>query len=191
MKAAQTDFDLAIVGGGPGGYVAAIRAAQLGMKTVLVEKAQLGGVCLNWGCIPTKALLRSADVLRLVRDAARFGVQVGEPRTDLQAMVARSRSVAAHLNKGVAYLMKKNKITVVEGRARLAGRGCLEVEGKDGKQGKSVITASNIILATGARARVLPGLQPDGESVWSYREALMPRQTPRRLLVIGVGAIGI
>lgn len=193
MKAAQNDFDLAVVGGGPGGYVAAIRAAQLGMKTVLVEKAQLGGVCLNWGCIPTKALLRSADVLRLVRDAARFGVQVGEPETDLQTMVARSRSVAAHLNKGVAYLMKKNKITVVEGRARLAGRGRLEVEGegKDGKQGKSVITASNIILATGARARVLPGLQPDGESVWSYREALMPRQTPRRLLVIGAGAIGI
>ncbi|MFJ3058762.1 dihydrolipoyl dehydrogenase [Herbaspirillum sp. NPDC087042] len=187
-KLEQSEYDLAVVGGGPGGYVAAIRAAQLGMKTVLVEKAQLGGVCLNWGCIPTKALLRSADVLRLVREAAKFGVQVGQPSADLPAMVARSRAVAAQLNKGVDYLMKKNKITVVNGTARLAGRGRLEVRGADGK---SQLSAKNIILATGARARMLPGLVPDGDSVWSYREALVPRQAPRRLLVIGAGAIGI
>nr|WP_233170983.1 dihydrolipoyl dehydrogenase [Herbaspirillum sp. ASV7] len=181
---------MAVVGGGPGGYVAAIRAAQLGMKTVLIEKDQLGGVCLNWGCIPTKALLRSADVLRLVREASRFGVQAGVPQADLQAMVARSRAVAAELNRGVGYLMKKNKVTVINGTARLAGRGRLAIERKDG-DGQSHVRAKHIILATGARARVLPGLVPDGESVWSYREALVPRQAPRRLLVIGAGAIGI
>lgn len=188
MTTTQADYDLAVVGGGPGGYVAAIRAAQLGMKTVLVEKAQLGGVCLNWGCIPTKALLRSADVLRLVREASRFGVQVGQPTADLQAMVARSRAVAAQLNKGVDYLMKKNKITVLHGTARLDGPGHLAVQGA---QGASRLAARHIILATGARARQLPGLQPDGESVWSYREALVPVRVPRRLLVIGAGAIGI
>jgi len=184
----QTQYDLVVVGGGPGGYVAAIRAAQLGMKTALVEKAQLGGICLNWGCIPTKALLRSADVLRLVRDAGRFGVQVAAPQIDLAAMVERSRAVAAQLQSGVGYLMKKNKVTVVSGHARLAGRGKLSVTGADGT---STLTARHIILATGARARTLPGLTPDGDSVWSYREALMPKRVPQHLVVIGAGAIGI
>jgi dihydrolipoamide dehydrogenase len=184
----NNEYDLAVVGGGPGGYVAAIRAAQLGMKTVLVEKAQLGGVCLNWGCIPTKALLRSADVLRLVRAAGTFGVQAGAPVADLPAMVARSRAVAAQLNKGVDYLMKKNKVAVVNGHARIAGPGQLAVEGATGQVR---IDARHIVLATGARARVLPGLVPDGDSVWSYREALVPQRLPRRLLVIGAGAIGI
>ncbi|QAU32805.1 dihydrolipoyl dehydrogenase [Janthinobacterium sp. 17J80-10] len=184
----QAQYDLVVVGGGPGGYVAAIRAAQLGLKTALVEKAQLGGICLNWGCIPTKALLRSADVLRMVRDARRFGVNVGTPEIDLKTMVERSRAVSAQLQGGVGYLMKKNKVTVVNGHARLAGRGKLEVTGTDGK---STLSARNIILATGARARVLPGLVPDGESVWSYREALVPSRVPKRLVVIGAGAIGI
>ena len=184
----QAQYDLVVVGGGPGGYVAAIRAAQLGLKTALVEKAQLGGICLNWGCIPTKALLRSADVLRLVRDAGRFGVQVAAPQIDLAAMVERSRAVAAQLQSGVGYLMKKNKVTVVSGHARLAGRGKLSVTGADGT---STLTARHIILATGARARTLPGLTPDGDSVWSYREALMPKRVPQHLVVIGAGAIGI
>lgn len=184
----QAQYDLVVVGGGPGGYVAAIRAAQLGLKTALVEKAQLGGICLNWGCIPTKALLRSADVLRLVRDARRFGVQVAAPQIDLAAMVERSRAVAAQLQSGVGYLMKKNKVTVVSGHARLAGRGKLSVTGADGT---STLTARHIILATGARARTLPGLTPDGDSVWSYREALMPKRVPQHLVVIGAGAIGI
>lgn len=184
----QAQYDVVVVGGGPGGYVAAIRAAQLGLKTALVEKAHLGGICLNWGCIPTKALLRSADVLRMVRDAKRFGVKVGAPEVDLKTMVDRSRAVSAQLQGGVGYLMKKNKVTVVNGHAKLAGRGKLEVSGTDGK---STLSARNIILATGARARVLPGLTPDGESVWSYREALMPNRVPKRLVVIGAGAIGI
>ncbi|WP_034294830.1 dihydrolipoyl dehydrogenase [Herbaspirillum sp. RV1423] len=184
----QANYDLVVVGGGPGGYVAAIRAAQLGLKTALVEKAQLGGICLNWGCIPTKALLRSADVLRLVRDAGRFGVQVAAPQIDLAAMVKRSREVAAQLQSGVTYLMKKNKVTVIAGHARLAGAGKLNVATAEGV---SLLSAKHIILATGARARPLPGLTPDGESVWSYREALMPTRVPRHLVVIGAGAIGI
>jgi dihydrolipoamide dehydrogenase len=183
-----TEYDLIVVGGGPGGYVAAIRASQLGMKTALVDKAELGGICLNWGCIPTKALLRSADVLRLVRDAGRFGVKVAAPEIDLQAMVARSRAVAGQLQNGVGYLMKKHKVTVIKGHARLAGAGGLEVDGADGKQ---TLAARHIILATGARARVLPGLAPDGDSVWTYREALMPARVPKHLVVIGAGAIGI
>jgi dihydrolipoamide dehydrogenase len=182
------NYDLVVVGGGPGGYVAAIRAAQLGLKTALVEKAQLGGICLNWGCIPTKALLRSADILRLVRDAGRFGVQVGAPQIDLATMVKRSREVAGQLQSGVAYLMKKNQVAVIAGHARLAGGGKLNVTTADGV---SVLDAKHIILATGARARPLPGLTPDGDSVWSYREALMPKRVPKHLVVIGAGAIGI
>jgi dihydrolipoamide dehydrogenase len=183
------NYDLVVVGGGPGGYVAAIRAAQLGLKTALVEKAQLGGICLNWGCIPTKALLRSADVLRLVKEAGRFGVQVATPQIDLATMVQRSREVAGQLQSGVTYLMKKNKVTVIAGHARLAGGGGrLNVTTADGV---AVLGAKHIILATGARARPLPGLTPDGESVWSYREALMPKRVPKHLVVIGAGAIGI
>lgn len=185
----QQVFNLVVVGGGPGGYVAAIRAAQLGMKTALIEKAQLGGVCLNWGCIPTKALLRSADVLRLVKDAAQFGVKGATPVADVPAMVARSRAVAAQLNKGVTHLMKKNGITVVNGHARLQGKGSLMVTGEDGKV--TQLQAKHIVLATGARPRTLPNLPADGQSVWTYREALMPPVVPKRMLIVGAGAIGI
>jgi len=184
-----SSFDLAIVGGGPGGYVAAIRAAQLGMRTAVIEKEALGGICLNWGCIPTKALLRSADVLRLVKDAAAYGVTVAEPRADVPAMVARSRAVAAQLNKGVAHLMKKHGITVLNGHGRLAGQGRLQVRGADGQA--STVGAGHIVLATGARARPLPQLPVDGSTVWSYREALAPPAIPRRMLIVGAGAIGV
>ncbi|WP_059412289.1 dihydrolipoyl dehydrogenase [Cupriavidus basilensis] len=178
-----------VVGGGPGGYVAAIRAAQLGMKTALVEKAQLGGICLNWGCIPTKALLRSADVLRLVRDAAAYGIKVAAPAADLPAMVARSRAVAAQLNKGVTGLMKKNGVTVLTGHGRLAGKGRLDITAPDGRT--RTVSSAHIVLATGARARQLPALPADGKTVWSYREALAPPALPRRMLIVGAGAIGI
>ncbi|MFJ1253281.1 dihydrolipoyl dehydrogenase [Cupriavidus sp. CuC1] len=186
---ANSSFDLIVVGGGPGGYVAAIRASQLGMKTALVEKEHLGGICLNWGCIPTKALLRSADVLRLVKDAAAFGVRAAAPTADLPAMVARSRSVAAQLNKGVAHLMKKNGVTVLNGHGRLAGRGKLEVTAPDGET--STVSSAHILLATGARARQLPALPADGKTVWTYRDALAPPRVPKRMLIVGAGAIGI
>ena len=182
-------FDLLVIGGGPGGYVAAIRAAQLGMKTALVEKAQLGGVCLNWGCIPTKALLRSADVLRMVRGAAQFGVKAQPPEADLPAMVARSRAVAAQLNKGVTGLLKKNGVQVFTGHARLRGGGTVAVTGEGGAT--QVLRAAHIVLATGARARQLPQLPADGQSVWTYREALTPPAVPKRLLIVGAGAISI
>ncbi|WP_043367128.1 dihydrolipoyl dehydrogenase [Cupriavidus sp. WS] len=178
-----------VVGGGPGGYVAAIRAAQLGMTTALVEKAQLGGICLNWGCIPTKALLRSADVLRLVRDAAAYGIKVAAPAADLPAMVARSRAVAAQLNKGVTGLMKKNGVTVLAGHGRLAGKGRLDIAAPDGRT--RTVSSAHIVLATGARARQLPTMPADGKTVWSYREALAPPALPRRMLIVGAGAIGI
>jgi len=185
----NASFDMIVVGGGPGGYVAAIRAAQLGMKTALVEKAQLGGICLNWGCIPTKALLRSADVLRLVRDAAAYGIKVAAPAADLPAMVARSRAVAAQLNKGVTGLMKKNGVTVLAGHGRLAGKGRLDITAPDGRT--RTVSSAHIVLATGARARQLPALPADGKTVWSYREALAPPALPRRMLIVGAGAIGI
>ncbi|WP_198972229.1 dihydrolipoyl dehydrogenase [Xylophilus sp. ASV27] len=185
----EKTFDLLVIGGGPGGYVAAIRAAQLGMKTALVEKAQLGGICLNWGCLPTKALLRSADVLRLVRGAAQFGVKVQPPEADLPAMVARSRAVAAQLHKGVTGLLKKNGVHVFTGHARLQGGGAVAVTGEGGSS--QVLRAAHTVLATGARARPLPQLPVDGQSVWSYREALTPPSLPRRLLIVGAGAIGI
>ena len=189
QETSQDAWDVLVIGGGPGGYVAAIRAAQLGMKTALVEKAQLGGVCLNWGCIPTKALLRSADVLRLVRGAAQFGVQVPPPVADLPAMVARSRAVAAQLNKGVTGLLKKNGVRVFSGQARLQGAGAVSVSGEGGSA--QVLRAKHIVLATGARARQLPQLPTDGKTVWTYREALTPPSLPKRLLIVGAGAIGI
>ncbi len=186
---ADNTFDLMVLGAGPGGYVAAIRAAQLGMKTAVVEEKHLGGICLNWGCIPTKALLRSAEVLRLMCEAKSFGLKPVEPAFDFPAIIKRSRQVSARLSKGVAHLMKKNKITVIEGRGRLLGKGRLAVE-KDGKpQGE--YSAKHIIVATGARPRALPGLEPDGKLVWSYFEALNPDRLPRSLLVIGSGAIGM
>jgi len=182
-------FDLLIIGGGPGGYVAAIRAAQLGFKTALVEKAQLGGVCLNWGCIPTKTLLRSADVLRLVRDATRFGIHTASPELDLPAMIARSRAVAAQLNTGVTGLLKKHGVTVLTGHARLQGGGTVAVS--DGNHRQQHLRAAHIVLATGARARQLPQLPADHPDIWTYRQALTPPSLPGRLLIIGAGAIGI
>ncbi|WP_350580888.1 dihydrolipoyl dehydrogenase [Pseudomonas sp. HY2-MNA-CIBAN-0224] len=181
-------FDVIVVGGGPGGYVAAIRASQLGLRTALVEKAHLGGICLNWGCIPTKALLRSADVLRLIRNAKGFGIDVGQAKPDLEAIVKRSRDVAAQLQRGVSGLMKKHRIQVFNGHGRLNGPQRLSVTGEQGEQ---QLSAAHIILATGARARVQPGMEPDGQHFWTYREALVPKSIPKRLVIIGGGAIGI
>ena len=182
-------FDLIVVGGGPGGYVAAIRAAQLKMKVALVEREHLGGICLNWGCIPTKALLRSAEVLELMRHAASFGLACDQPRFDAAAVVKRSRGVAQQLNRGVGHLLKKNKVTVLDGRARLAGKGRVAVALSRG--GEDALSAEHIILATGARARQLPGLEADGKLVWTYKEAMVPATMPKSLLVVGSGAIGI
>ncbi len=186
---ADTKFDLIVVGGGPGGYTAAIRASQLGMKTAIVERENLGGICLNWGCIPTKALLRTAEVYHLMQQAKDFGLKADNVGFDLDAVVKRSRGVASQLNGGVKHLMKKNKVTVFDGHAKLAGKGKINISAG----GKTVadLTAKNIILATGARARELPGLEADGELVWTYRHAMVPKALPKTLLVIGSGAIGI
>lgn len=186
---ADESFDLIVIGAGPGGYVAAIRAAQLGMKAAVVEKAHLGGICLNWGCIPTKALLRSADIYREIKHAKDYGLSAGEPGFDLQAIVKRSRGVAAQLAAGVKHLLKKNKVTVIDGHGRLDGPGKVKVE-KDGKPVGS-FAAKHVIVATGARARDLPGLEADGKLVWTYRQAMTPDVMPKSLLVVGSGAIGI
>src|SRR4051812_2308511 len=166
----DTQFDLIVVGGGPGGYTAAIRASQLGMKTAIVEKDLLGGICLNWGCIPTKALLRTAEVYHLMHRAKEFGLKADNIAFDIEAVVKRSRGVASQLNSGVKHLMKKNKVTVFEGHAKFAGKGKLNIT-KDGKPVADLV-AKNIILATGARARELPGLEADGNLVWNYRHAM-------------------
>lgn len=186
----MSQSDLIIIGGGPGGYVAAIRAAQLGMKVTLVEKTHLGGICLNWGCIPTKALLRSAEVGTLINHAADFGFTVQGVSFDLTKIVDRSRKVAAQLSGGVKHLLKKNKVEVVDGTAKLLGKGQVEVADKNGLK-TATLSAKNIIIATGARARSLPGMEPDGHLVWTYREAMMPTSLPKSLLVVGSGAIGI
>ncbi len=186
---ADTHFDLIVVGGGPGGYVTAIRGAQIGGKVALVEEKHLGGICLNWGCIPTKALLRTSEVYHNMLHAADFGLSAENVAFDLAAVVKRSRNVSKRLNAGVGHLLKKNKVTVFDGRGRLNGPGKVEVTA-DGKAVAS-LTATNVILATGARARTLPGLEPDGKFVWTYMEALVPDVMPKSLLVIGSGAIGI
>jgi dihydrolipoamide dehydrogenase len=188
------DFDLVVVGAGPGGYVAAIRAAQLGLKVAIVERDKLGGICLNWGCIPTKALLKSAETFETLGHLEAYGLRAEKVGFDLEAVVDRSRKVAGQLNAGVAFLMKKNKITVIEGEARLeagAPAPLVRVALKAG--GERTLNAANVILATGARARTLPdlGLAPDGQRVWSYREAMVPDRVPTSLLVVGSGAIGI
>jgi len=190
---ADTSFDIIVVGGGPGGYVAAIRAAQLGLKAAVVERENLGGICLNWGCIPTKALLRTSEVYDLIKHAESFGLSVKDVAYDHKKVVERSRKVANQLSNGVKMLMRKNKIIVFEGTAKLAG-----VEGGQRKLAVAMndksnvsLTAKNVILATGARARQLPGLETDGRLIWSYREAMVPSEFPKSLLVIGSGAIGI
>lgn len=181
--ASQT-FDMVVVGAGPGGYVAAIRGAQLGLTVCVVEREHLGGICLNWGCIPTKALLRSAEVFHLMQRAGEFGLTAEGLGFDLDRVVARSRGIAKQLNQGVGHLLKKNGVTVVMGEARLEGPRRVVV-------GDRVLEAGAVVLATGARARDLPGLEADGKRVWSYRHALQPPHMPKRLLVIGSGAIGI
>jgi len=184
---ADTSFDVVVIGGGPGGYVAAIRAAQLGMKTAVVEREHLGGICLNWGCIPTKALLRCSEINHLLHHLDQFGFSAKDITFDITKVVERSRKVAAQLSSGVGYLMKKNKITVFDGTALLAGKGKVKVTGKTDAD----LTAKHIIIASGARARSLPGLEPDGKLVWTYKEAMIPKEMPKSLLVIGSGAIGI
>ncbi|MBT6610340.1 MAG: dihydrolipoyl dehydrogenase [Rhodospirillaceae bacterium] len=187
---ADTNFDVIIIGGGPGGYVSAIRAAQLGMKTCVVEKQQLGGICLNWGCIPTKALLRTAEIYDFMNHAEDYGLSVQGASFDLAKVVARSRGVSKQLNAGVGHLLKKNKVTVVDGLGKLNGPGKVDVTDKDGKVLPS-LSAKHVIVATGARPRALPGLEPDGKLVWTYFEALVPDTMPKKLLVVGSGAIGI
>jgi dihydrolipoyl dehydrogenase len=185
-----TRYDLAVIGAGPGGYVAAIRAAQLGMKTAIVEREHLGGICLNWGCIPTKALLRTSELYSAMRRASEFGLAADNVRFDLARVVERSRKVAERLSSGVAYLMKKNNLTVIDGTARLEGGGRITVTGKAG-EALPDLEASHIIVATGARARTLPGLEPDGRLIWTYKEAMIPSSFPKSLLIVGSGAIGI
>ena len=193
---ADTSFDVIIIGAGPGGYVTAIRAAQLGLKTAVVEKAYFGGICNNWGCIPTKALLRSAEVFHLMQHAKDYGLSAEKISFDLQAVVQRSRGVVKRLNDGVGYLFKKNKVTVIWGEATLDAPGKLTVkksavEAPKGSLGEGTYQAKHIIIATGARPRVLPGLEPDKKLVWTYFEAMVPDKMPKSLLVVGSGAIGI
>jgi len=183
------NYDIIVLGSGPGGYVAAIRAAQLGLKTAIVERELLGGICLNWGCIPTKALLRTAEIFHYMQHAEAYGLSNEKPSFDLAKVVARSRAVAKQLNQGVAHLMKKNKITVVMGEGRLTAKDKLSVKGQDGKTVD--LQAKHIIIATGARARDLPFAKADGKRIWTYRHAMTPAEMPTELLVIGSGAIGI
>jgi dihydrolipoamide dehydrogenase len=183
-----SNYDLIVLGSGPGGYVAAIRAAQLGLKVAIVERENLGGICLNWGCIPTKALLRSAEVYHYMQHAGDYGLTAANISADIDAVVKRSRGVAKQLNQGVTHLMKKNKITVHMGDGKLTAANTLTVT-KDGKS--EDLTAKNIILATGARARDLPFAPADGKRIWTYRHAMVPPEMPKKLLVIGSGAIGI
>ena len=186
---ADTSFDVIVVGGGPGGYVAAIRAAQLKLKTALVERADLGGVCLNWGCIPTKALLRTAEIYHYLSHPDDYGLSAKAVTFDIGKVVKRSRAVAARLSGGVGHLLKKNKVAVFDGHGRLDGKGKVRVE-EDGKA-VAELAGKHIILATGARARSLKGLEPDGKLIWTYMEAMVPEVMPKSLLVIGSGAIGI
>ncbi len=193
---ADTSFDILIIGSGPGGYVCAIRAAQLGFKTAIVEREYLGGICLNWGCIPTKALLRSAEIFHYLQHAGDFGLSAQNVGYDPAAVVKRSRAVAKRLNDGVGYLMKKNKIAVIWGEGMIEAPGAVKVKEGRSQAPKAALAAGSyraehIIIATGARPRVLTGLEPDGKLIWTYFEAMLPERMPKSLLVIGSGAIGI
>src|SRR3954465_75669 len=193
---AESSFDVIIIGSGPGGYVTAIRAAQLGFKTAIIERAYLGGICLNWGCIPTKALLRSAEIFHYMQHAKDYGLTAEKVGYDAAAVVKRSRAVSKRLNDGVGFLMKKNKITVIWGEASIDAPGKITVkagksEAPKGALGPGSYQAKHIIVATGARPRVLPGLEPDKKLVWTYFEAMVPEKMPKSLLVVGSGAIGI
>src|SRR6476661_567570 len=192
----DTSFDIIIIGSGPGGYVTAIRAAQLGFKTAIVERDYLGGICSNWGCIPTKALLRSAEIYHTMQHAKDYGLSADNVKFDPAAVIKRSRAVAGRMNTGVGFLMKKNKVTVIWGEATIDGTGKITVKAsrtpapKDAA-GPGSYQAKHIIIATGARPRVLPGLEPDGKLIWTYFEAMVPKAMPKSLLVVGSGAIGI
>ena len=201
---ADTDYDVIIIGSGPGGYVTAVRSAQLGFKTAIVEREHLGGICLNWGCIPTKALLRSAEIKHYAEHAKDYGLSIsGEVKADVRAVVERSRGVSARLNGGVGFLMKKNKVDVIWGEAKLAKGGKIVVSKSSkkpiepqhpapkGTKGEGTYSAKHIIVATGARPRVLPGIEPDGKLIWTYFEAMVPQEMPKSLIVMGSGAIGI
>ena len=181
-------LDMIVIGAGPGGYVAAIRGAQLGLSVAIVEREHLGGICLNWGCIPTKAMLRTSEVFHLMHRAKEFGLKADGIGFDLEAVVKRSRGIAKQLNSGVGHLLKKNKVTVVMGEATIPAKGKVQVKTDKGVED---LTARNIVIATGARARELPGLEADGDLVWTYKHALLPKRMPQKLLVIGSGAIGI
>ncbi len=183
----MSSFDLVVIGGGPGGYVAAIRAAQLKMNVAVIEREHLGGICLNWGCIPTKALLRSSEIFYTMKHLEQYGLSAKDLSFDATKIVQRSRGVASQLSNGVKHLLKKNKVTVIDGHAKLLGKGKIAVEGAN----KQEVTAKNIIIATGARARAIPGMEPDGKLVWTYKEAMVPPAMPKSLLVVGSGAIGI
>ena len=188
----KTEFDVIVIGGGPGGYVAAIRASQLGMSAAVVEREHLGGICLNWGCIPTKALLRAAEIKHNIEHAADFGIEVsGTVSVNLKKVVERSRGVASRLSSGVGHLLKKNKVTVFDGTAKLAGKSgtnwVLSVTGKS----ETRLTGKHIIIATGARARALPGIEPNGSSIVTYKDAMVPEKMPKSLIVVGSGAIGV
>ena len=185
----MASYDIIVIGAGPGGYVAAIRAAQLGFKTAIVEKESLGGICLNWGCIPTKALLKSAQVFEYIQHAKDYGITVGNAKADFPAIVKRSRDVANGMSKGIQFLMKKNKIDVIMGTAKIAKGKKVEVTDKDGKV--SVYNADHTIVATGARSRQLPNLPQDGKKIIGYREALVLAEAPKRMVVVGSGAIGV
>lgn len=183
------NFDIIVIGGGPGGYVAAIRAAQLGMNVAVVEAQHLGGICLNWGCIPTKALLRSSETFHMLHKLDEFGLSAKDFNFDIKKIVERSRGVASQLSGGIKHLLKKNKVTVFDGWGKLQGKGKVLVE----KDGKAIadLSAKHIIVATGARARIIPGMEPDGKLIWTYKEAMIPEKMPKSLLVVGSGAIGI
>ena len=185
---AEKAFDMIVIGAGPGGYVCAIRGAQLGLRVACVEREHYGGICLNWGCIPTKAMLRSAEVYHLMERAADFGLSAEKIGYDIDAVVKRSRGIAKQLNSGVQHLLKKNKVTAVSGEARVTGKGRVSVKTDTGTE---TLTAKSIVVATGAHARELPGLEADGDLVWTYKHALVPPRMPKKLLVIGSGAIGI
>jgi dihydrolipoamide dehydrogenase len=198
----MSSYDVIIIGAGPGGYVAAIRAAQLGMKTAIVERAHLGGICLNWGCIPTKALLRSAEIFHYAQHAKDYGLNIKDPGFEIADVVQRSRGVSAQLNNGVGFLMKKNKIDVIWGEAKIlkAGQVLVSAPAKSerdnppapkGALGEGTYSAKHIIIATGARPRVLPGIEPDGDAIWTYFEAMVPKTMPKSLIVMGSGAIGV
>src|SRR3979411_126118 len=192
----DTSFDIVVIGSGPGGYVTAIRAAQLGFKTAIVEKAYLGGICLNWGCIPTKALLRSAEIFHYMQHAKNYGLSADNVSYDPKAVVQRSRGVSTRLNDGVGFLMKKNKVSVIWGEATIDAPGKIAVkksavEAPKGALSEGAYQAKHIVLATGARPRVLPGLEPDKKLVWTYFEAMIPEKMPKSVLVGGSGAIGI